>query len=66
MSTPDGRQDTREQSRHAPSGYDFGLSSDAELPAHVIGTLSHDRRERGRPPSTTLMVFPRPTVGFGN
>jgi hypothetical protein len=66
MSTPDGRQDGLGQSRHAPPGYDFAHSSDAELPAHVIGTLSHYKRERGRPPSTTLMIFPRPTVGFGS
>jgi hypothetical protein len=65
-STPDGRQDERGQSRHSPPGYDCVLWSDAEPPAHVIGTLSHDRRERGRPPSTTLMTFPRPTVGFGS
>jgi hypothetical protein len=45
MSTPDGRQDGRGHSRHAPSGYDFALSSDAEPPAHVIGMLSHYKGE---------------------
>jgi hypothetical protein len=65
MSTPDGRQDGLGQSRHAPPGHDLALSSEAEQPAHVIGTLSHYKREQDRLPLTTLMVFPRPTVGFG-
>ena len=66
MSTPDGRENGLGQSRHAPWGYAFALSSDGKLPAHLIGALSHYKREQDRPPSTTPMVFPRPTVGFGS
>ena len=59
MSTPDGREDGLGQSRHAPPGYNFLrplVRCRAAGSRHR--TLSHDKRERGRPASTTLMMFP--------